>query len=71
MLRGDPPITIALTMTEKILAELCDGDLNTLDRFYNWHSTQPLSNELEIMKWSADYRKAELRVSYPMELLPR
>ena len=52
-------------MTMKILAELADGDLNTLDRFYNWNATQPPDS---IFKWAADYRKAELERIYPMRL---
>ena len=55
-------------MVMKILTELADGDLNTLKRFYNWHSQQPQSNELNILKFSADHRKEELRVKYPITL---
>ena len=53
-------------MVMKILYELADGDLNTLDRFYNWHATQPEQDS--IFKWAADYRKAELKQTYPMRL---
>jgi len=49
-----------------ILKELSGGDLNTLDRFQNWALSQEPNEYLEIMKWSADYRKAELAEAYPM-----
>ena len=71
MLRGDPPITRPLTMMEKILSEISAGDLNTLERFHRWASTQDKSEALEIMEWSAEYRKAELARTYPMPLSGR
>jgi len=59
-------------MTKKlliaILKELSGGDLNTLDRFQNWALSQEPSEYLEIMKWCADYRNAELAEAYPMPL---
>ena len=51
-----------------ILKKLSGGNLNELDSFQNWALSQEPSKYLEIMKWSAEYRKTELAAAYPMPL---
>lgn len=50
-----------MNLLQAILRKLCYADQETLARFQRWADTQPASNELEIVKWAAEYRREELR----------
>ncbi len=42
------------------LKRLADADHDVLKAFYEWEKTRQSNDEIEILRWCADYRRVEL-----------